>query len=86
MSDKKFEKACEKAKNLKNLNNNDMGDLYGLFKQATNGDCNIKKPGFLNMKECAKYDAWKKLEGLSQDDAKIKYTKKVKSLCKNESD
>ena len=34
-----FEQAAEEAKNLKNMGNEDLLCLYGLYKQATVGDC-----------------------------------------------
>ena len=44
--------------------------LYSLFKQATVGDVNTDRPGgMLNIKEKAKWDAWEKLKGKSKEDA-----------------
>jgi acyl-CoA-binding protein len=54
--------------------------LYGLYKQATAGDVSGKKPGMLDMVGRAKYDAWSKVKGLSQDDAKQRYIDYVRGL------
>jgi acyl-CoA-binding protein len=39
--------------------------LYGLFKQATVGDINGEKPGLLDFRKKAKYDAWNEFQGTS---------------------
>ena len=59
------------------LSNDDKLDFYALFKQATVGDINTERPGMLDMKGKAKWDAWKAKEGMSQDDAKAAYVAKV---------
>ena len=59
------------------LSNDDKLEFYGLFKQATVGDINTERPGMLDMKGKAKWDAWKAKEGMSQDDAKAAYVAKV---------
>lgn len=48
-------------------------DVYSLFKQATVGDVNTDRPGMLDFKGKAKWDAWSAKKGLSQDDAKREY-------------
>lgn len=55
-------------------------ELYGLFKQATVGDVTGKRPGMLDIKGRAKYDAWAARKGTSQDDAKTAYIALVKRL------
>ncbi|MCK7499893.1 MAG: acyl-CoA-binding protein [Comamonadaceae bacterium] len=37
--------------------------IYSLYKQATDGDVEGKRPGFTDLVGRAKYDAWAKLEG-----------------------
>ncbi|XP_076460271.1 acyl-CoA-binding protein-like isoform X3 [Babylonia areolata] len=76
-----FEKSAEEAKNLpKKPTDEEMLTLYGLFKQATVGDCNTARPGMLDLKGKAKWDAWDKRKGMSQDDAKTQYIKEVEQL------
>ena len=53
-------------------------DIYALFKQGTVGDVNTERPGMLDFKGKAKWDAWKAKEGMSQDDAKNAYVELVK--------
>jgi acyl-CoA-binding protein len=48
-------------------------DLYALYKQATVGDVQGKRPGMLDMKGRAKYDAWASQKSLSRDDAMTAY-------------
>jgi diazepam-binding inhibitor (GABA receptor modulating acyl-CoA-binding protein) len=81
---KKFEKAASKIKesNL-NLDNDTLLTLYGYYKQATEGDCNIEAPSFFDFKGKAKYDAWLQHKGVGQETAMKKYIKKVKSLLEN---
>lgn len=55
-------------------------DLYGLFKQATVGDNDTPKPGMLDFKGKAKWEAWTKLKGLSKEDAEKKYIALVDEL------
>ncbi|MCO5566168.1 hypothetical protein L7F22_019844 [Adiantum nelumboides] len=51
----------------------DQLKFYGLFKQATIGDVNTSRPGMMDFTGKYKWDAWKKNEGLSKDDAKSQY-------------
>ncbi|KAF7992181.1 hypothetical protein HCN44_001506 [Aphidius gifuensis] len=79
-----FQKAAEDVKNLKGKpSDEDLLEIYGYYKQATIGDCNTDKPGFFDMKGKAKWEAWNKLKGSSQDDSKEKYIAKVKSLIES---
>lgn len=79
MSD--FDKAAEAVKNLASKPSDaDLLELYGLFKQASVGDVNTARPGMLDLKGKAKWDAWKSREGMSSDDAKAAYVEKVKAL------
>ncbi|XP_061088342.1 acyl-CoA-binding domain-containing protein 7 isoform X2 [Conger conger] len=48
-------------------------DLYGLYKQATVGDINTDKPGVMDLKGKAKWDAWNSRKGMSKDDAMTAY-------------
>ena len=40
-------------------------DIYALFKQATVGDVNTSRPGMLDFKGKAKWDAWESKKGMS---------------------
>ena len=76
-----FEEHAEKAKTLPETTTNENKlILYGLYKQATVGNVNTSRPGMFNMRDRAKWDAWKNVEGKSKDEAMIEYTMKVKQL------
>ncbi|CAN6179686.1 unnamed protein product [Urochloa humidicola] len=76
-----FEEYAEKAKTLPDSTTNENKlILYGLYKQATVGDVNTGRPGIFNLKEKAKWDAWKAVEGKSKEEAMTDYITKVKQL------
>jgi len=76
-----FTEAAEKVKKLsKTPSNDELCELYGLYKQATVGDVNTERPGMLDLKGKAKWDAWSGKKGISQDDAKTQYIAKVEEL------
>lgn len=76
-----FEEHAEKAKTLpENTTNENKLILYGLFKQATVGPVNTSRPGIFNMRDRAKWDAWKAVEGKSKEEAMSDYITKVKQL------
>ena len=76
-----FEAAVKSVKGLsKAPDNSSLLELYAFYKQATAGDVSGKRPGMLDVRGRAKYDAWTKVKGLSAEDARSKYVAKVKSL------
>ena len=50
------------------------------YKQSTEGDVTGNRPGFLDLKGRAKYDAWAKRKGGAKDDAMKKYVALVDAL------
>ncbi|KAL1006778.1 hypothetical protein UPYG_G00076980 [Umbra pygmaea] len=54
--------------------------IYALFKQATQGPCNTPKPGMLDFVGKAKWDAWKSLGSVSQENARQQYVDLIDSL------
>ncbi|MCA9523068.1 MAG: acyl-CoA-binding protein [Myxococcales bacterium] len=48
-------------------------ELYGLYKQATEGDVQGSRPGALNIKARAKWDAWATRKGMSASEAQQAY-------------
>ncbi|MBX3220224.1 MAG: acyl-CoA-binding protein [Labilithrix sp.] len=77
----KFEDAQARVKQLsKAPSTDDLLELYALYKQATAGDVSGSRPGMLDMKGRAKYDAWTKKKGVSKDDAMTKYVAFVDRL------
>jgi diazepam-binding inhibitor (GABA receptor modulator, acyl-CoA-binding protein) len=69
-----FEKAVARSKGLtQRPTNEELLDLYALYKQATEGDVSGDRPGGFDFKAIAKYDAWADLKGKSQEQAKQEY-------------
>ena len=54
--------------------------LYALFKQATEGDVQGERPGMMDLKGRAEFDAWAGLQGLSGHQAMQDYVDLVESL------
>lgn len=77
----RFEDAQARVKQLsKTPSNDDLLELYALYKQATAGDVSGSRPGMLDLKGRAKYDAWAKKKGLGKDDAMQGYVALVDRL------
>jgi acyl-CoA-binding protein len=76
-----FDEAQVKVKGLKKSPGNDkLLELYALYKQGTVGDVTGKRPGMLDIKGRAKYDAWSGQKGKSKDDAMKAYVALVERL------
>jgi len=75
MSDlaQRFADAQAKIKPVTGLGNDVMLDLYALYKQATTGNATGDRPGMLDLRGRAKYDAWAKHKGMSKDAAMEAY-------------
>jgi len=76
-----FKAAQERVKTLKARPSNDtLLELYSLYKQATEGDVQGKRPGMLDPKGRAKFDAWAGRKGLAKDAAMSQYVALVERL------
>jgi acyl-CoA-binding protein len=76
-----FAKAVTESKQLpEKPDNMTLLKIYALYKQATEGDVEGKRPGFTDMVGRAKYDAWAGLKGTSGDDAMQQYVDLIESL------
>lgn len=53
-------------------------EMYALYKQATQGDVSGRKPGMMDLVGKAKYGAWKKIKGMSAEQAMQEYIELVK--------
>ncbi|MBA3394545.1 MAG: acyl-CoA-binding protein [Deltaproteobacteria bacterium] len=75
MSDlaQRFADAQARIKPVTGLGSDVMLDLYALYKQATSGDVTGDRPGMLDVRGRAKYDAWGKRKGTSKDAAMQAY-------------
>lgn len=81
MAGTEFDKAVKAVGNLADDPGNDTKlRLYALYKQATVGDVEGKRPGFTNPVGRAKYDAWAALSGTPSDQAEADYVAEVTRL------
>ena len=56
-------------------------ELYALYKQATAGDATGERPGMLDFKGRAKFDAWSARKGVSKETAMTSYVALVGKLA-----
>jgi diazepam-binding inhibitor (GABA receptor modulating acyl-CoA-binding protein) len=76
-----FEQAVADSKNLSERPDNmTMLKIYALYKQASAGDVDGKRPGFTDMVGRAKWDAWNELKGQTPDEAKQAYVDLIEDL------
>ena len=76
-----FENAAEEVMGLpERPDDKTLLRLYGLYKQATEGNIKGKRPGFTDVKGRAKYDAWSRLRGKSVEWAMGEYVRLVAEL------
>jgi diazepam-binding inhibitor (GABA receptor modulator, acyl-CoA-binding protein) len=76
-----FEQAVADSKQLSERPDNmTMLKLYALYKQASSGDVDGKRPGFSDMVGRAKWDAWNELKGQTADEARQAYIDLVEDL------
>lgn len=83
MSDLKaaFDQAMANSKNLSERPDNvTLLKIYALYKQGSVGDNSDARPPFSDFVARAKWDAWEKLKGTSQDDAMQQYIDLIESL------
>lgn len=77
----RFESAVAAAKTLlEKPDDNTLLELYALYKQGSGGDVSGDKPGFFDFVGAAKYEAWEKLRGISNEDAQARYIEMIKKL------
>ncbi len=77
----KFEAAVSASKTLpERPDNATLLKLYALYKQATSGDVEGKRPGFTDMVGRAKWDAWNEIKGTGKDAAMKQYVGLVDDL------
>ena len=76
-----FDQAMADSKNLSERPDNaTLLKIFALYKQGSVGDNAEKKPGFSDIVARAKWDAWSKLKGTSQDDAMQQYIDLINEL------
>jgi len=76
-----FESAVARSKEFtKRPDNEELLQLYALYKQATEGDVSGDRPGGFDFKAIAKYDTWEELKGKAKDQAMKEYVSLVEKL------
>ncbi|NEX61169.1 acyl-CoA-binding protein [Noviherbaspirillum galbum] len=76
-----FDQAVADSKNLpERPDNMTLLKIYALFKQATEGDVEGKRPGFTDMVGRAKFDAWDGLKGTGKEEAMQQYIDLITEL------
>lgn len=77
-----FAAAQAKVKQLsKTPDASELLELYALFKQGTIGDVQGERPGMLDFKGRAKYDAWTGKKGTTKEQAMQSYVALVEKLA-----
>lgn len=72
--EQQFEAAAARSKELtKRPSNEELLQLYALYKQGSEGDVNEERPGGFDFKAIAKHDAWAELKGKSKEHAMQEY-------------
>ncbi len=71
--DDRFAAAQARIKPITGLGNDVLLALYALYKQSTVGDVSGARPGMLDLRGRAKYDAWTARKGTTRDAAKTAY-------------
>jgi diazepam-binding inhibitor (GABA receptor modulating acyl-CoA-binding protein) len=83
--EKSFQDAAARIKTRKTTpSNGDLLILYGLYKQATAGDCNVAQPWAVQIESRAKWEAWNKNKGMERMSAMRKYIDKVEELMSSQ--
>lgn len=78
-----FTQASEDVKKISSRpDNQTLLELYALFKQSTEGDVKGSRPGMLDIRGRAKFDAWTKKKGVSSETAMKDYIALVSKLTK----
>ena len=82
--EERFETAVEEVKNLPNKpQQEDLLKLYGLYKRATVGVCNIEKPWAVQVEASLKWNAWNDVSLLSISQAMTTYIMIVNKLFRD---
>jgi len=78
---REFDQAAEDIQQLGQRPDNDtLLKLYALYKQGSEGDVHGDAPGFFDFVGTAKYEAWAKLRGISEEQAMQRYIALVQEL------
>ena len=76
-----FESAAARSKEFtRRPSNEELLQLYALYKQATEGNVSGERPGGFDFKAIAKHDAWEELKDKSKEQAMKGYITLVDDL------
>lgn len=82
--EERFEIAVKEVKTLPNkLQQEDLLNLYGLYKRVTIGVCNIEKPWAVQREASLKWNAWNNVSSLTTNQAMTTYIMIVNKLFKD---
>ena len=79
--EQKFNQAAEAIKTVgpDAISDEDKLKLYARYKQVIIGDNATAKPGFLDLKGKAKWQAWNSVKGMSKEQAMAEYVDVAKT-------
>ena len=75
-----FDQAVKDSKTLDKPDNATLLKIYALYKQASEGDVQGKRPGMTDFVGRAKFDAWTAQQGTAKEDAMQQYVDLIESL------
>jgi len=76
-----FVTAADEANNLpKKPTNDELLELYALYKQSIFGDNETAKPGVFDIQGKYKWEAWNKKKGISKEEAQASYIAYVENI------
>lgn len=79
-----FNKAADHVRKITSkLNNDQLLQLYGLYKQGTEGKCETPKPSWFDGRGRKKWEAWRDIGDMPCDEAKEKYISLVQKYDPN---
>ncbi|XP_049773001.1 acyl-CoA-binding domain-containing protein 6-like [Schistocerca cancellata] len=77
----KFTKAAKYAKEIcGEFDSNELLELYGYYKQATEGPCQTSKPSWYDLTAKQKWESWRRLKDMDRETAMIKYVKIISEV------
>ncbi|XP_019366855.1 PREDICTED: acyl-CoA-binding protein-like [Gavialis gangeticus] len=81
MSQAEFEKVAAMVLQMKiKVTDQELLEIYSLYKQATIGNVNISCPCAVDVKGKAKWEAWNGRKGMSKEDARKNYITRVQEI------
>lgn len=73
MDEGEFKSAAQAARGFSHLNMDQMGYVYGLYKQAMEGDINVRQPWSLDLQGTMKWNSWNSMKGMDKGIARAAY-------------